>query len=250
MIETPARPTAVPFLRRLLVATDGLEDGTRALKYALALANRYASELVIFYAFERIPALGETNRAGALVDAEAILGTALRQAHDAGIAATTRALEGGTLEMIERSVNDGTVDALVMGTRNERGAARLFEGSVASTMVRRADVPVFVVSPAMRMPSAPCTRILVAVDDSVPNDRAADFAAAFARADGATLVHCTVAPGEDAAEQIIEAASAHDVGAIVVGTHGRSGIRRLFIGSIAEGVLRKSGVPVAFVRGH
>jgi len=89
MIETPARPTAVPFLRRLLVATDGLEDGTRALKYALALANRYASELVIFYAFERIPALGETNRAGALVDAEAILGTALRQAHDAGIAATT-----------------------------------------------------------------------------------------------------------------------------------------------------------------
>jgi nucleotide-binding universal stress UspA family protein len=230
-----------------MVATDGMEDGTRAVEYAVALAHRYASELVIFFAFERIPALGETDRSGALVDAEAILDTARRHARDAGISATTRALEGSTLDMILRSVAEEHVDALVMGTRNEHGAARLLEGSVSSTIVRRADVPVFVVSQAMRLPFARCTRILVAVDESAPNERALEFATAFARADRATLVRCTVAPGDDAAAQINEAASSDDVGAIVVGTHGRNGVQRLFIGSLAEGVLRHSRVPIAFV---
>jgi nucleotide-binding universal stress UspA family protein len=231
-----------------MVATDGLEDGMRAVEYAVALAQRYASELVMFYAFERIPALGETDRAGALVDAEAILGAALGRAHDAGISATTRALEGGTLDTILQSVEGEGVDAVVLGTRNERGALRLLEGSVSSTIVRRADVPVFVVSQAMRLPFARCARILVAVDDSAPNERAIDFAAAFARADGAALVRCDVASAPDAAEQIIGAAASHDVDAIVVGTHGRSAVRRLFVGSVAEGVLRQSRVPVAFVR--
>ena len=233
-----------------MVATDGLEDGMRAVEYAVALARRYASELVLFYAFERIPALGETDRAGGLVDAEEILDAALRHARAAGIAATTRALEGSTLDMILQSVDGERVDAVVMGTRNERGAVRLLEGSVSSTIVRRADVPVFVVSQAMRLPFARCARVLIAVDASAPNERATDFAAAFARADGAALVRCDVAPGVDAAEQILEAATSRDVDAIVVGTHGRSGLQRLFVGSIAEGVLRHSRVPVAFVQHH
>jgi nucleotide-binding universal stress UspA family protein len=250
VIETLTRPTAPPFLRRLMVATDGMADGTRAVEYAVALAQRYSSELVIVFAFERGYALGETDRAGALVDAEAILGVALRRARDAGISATTRALEGGTLDMILRGVDDETVDAVVMGTRNERSTVRLLEGSVSSTIVRRAVVPVFIVSQAMRLPFARCARILVAVDGSVPNERALEFGAAFARADGAALVRCAVTPGADVSQQILEAASSHDVDAIVVGTHGRSGVKRLFVGSVAEGVLRQSGVPVAFVQHH
>ena len=35
---------------------------------------------------------------------------------------------------------------------------------------------------------------------------------------------------------------------IVIGTHGRSGVRRLFMGSIAEGVMRRAAVPVMTVR--
>jgi nucleotide-binding universal stress UspA family protein len=250
-VDSPVREIGkgkTPFLRRLLVATDGMDDGMRGVEYAVALAQRYSSELVMFYAFERIPALGETDRSGALVDAEGILSAAFRYARDAGISATTRALEGSTLDMILRSIDNENVDAIVMGTRNERGAVRLLEGSVSNTIVRRADVPVFVVSQAMRRPFERCSRILVAVDDSAPNERAADFAATFARADGAELVRCAVVPGQDTAEQIVDAATSHDVGAIVVGTHGRSGVQRLFIGSVAEGVLRRSQVPVAFVR--
>lgn len=50
-----------------------------------------------------------------------------------------------------------------------------------------------------------------------------------------------------ACREILEAAK--DVGAdlIVIGTHGRSGLGRLFLGSVAESVLRRSGVPVCAI---
>jgi len=36
---------------------------------------------------------------------------------------------------------------------------------------------------------------------------------------------------------------------IVIGTHGRRGLSRLFIGSVAEGVARAASIPVLLVRG-
>ena len=36
---------------------------------------------------------------------------------------------------------------------------------------------------------------------------------------------------------------------IVMGTHGRRGLNRLFVGSVAEGVVRTAPVPVLLVRG-
>ncbi|MEQ1600595.1 MAG: universal stress protein [Methylophilaceae bacterium] len=35
---------------------------------------------------------------------------------------------------------------------------------------------------------------------------------------------------------------------IVIGTHGRSGINRLLLGSVAEGVVREASVPVLLIR--
>jgi nucleotide-binding universal stress UspA family protein len=46
------------------------------------------------------------------------------------------------------------------------------------------------------------------------------------------------------AERILEAANALDVGLIVVGTHGRRGLPRALLGSVAEKVVRLSPVPV------
>ena len=37
---------------------------------------------------------------------------------------------------------------------------------------------------------------------------------------------------------------------IVIGTHGRRGIRRLFLGSVAEGLSRISSKPVLLIRGN
>jgi len=53
-----------------------------------------------------------------------------------------------------------------------------------------------------------------------------------------------------AAATIIEAAHAKKVDLIVMSTHGRSGLGRLILGSVAEAVLRGTTVPVCIVRAH
>lgn len=48
-------------------------------------------------------------------------------------------------------------------------------------------------------------------------------------------------------EAILERAAQDQADVIVVGTHGRTGLRRLLIGSVAEGVLRRAPCPVVVV---
>ncbi len=73
-----------------------------------------------------------------------------------------------------------------------------------------------------------------------------DDALEKARAAGITT-EGIVLSGEPVYE-IVSYATKTRAEAIVVGTHGRSGFRRFFIGSIAEGVLRSAAVPVLTVR--
>ena len=61
-------------------------------------------------------------------------------------------------------------------------------------------------------------------------------------------VHTTVAEGAPD-EEILEYADEHNVDSIVMGTHGRTGLRRHVLGSVAEKVVRLSDVPVLTV-GH
>jgi nucleotide-binding universal stress UspA family protein len=51
------------------------------------------------------------------------------------------------------------------------------------------------------------------------------------------------------AHAILAAAEEEGATMIVVGTHGRSGLARLIIGSVAEAVIRGASVPVLTVRG-
>lgn len=48
--------------------------------------------------------------------------------------------------------------------------------------------------------------------------------------------------------RIVEYAESEDCDLVVMGTHGRGGIDRLLLGSVAEGVVRASSVPVLTVR--
>lgn len=50
-------------------------------------------------------------------------------------------------------------------------------------------------------------------------------------------------------EAILDYAAENDVDAIVIGTHGRTGLDRYLIGSTTEKVVRLSDVPVVTVRG-
>ncbi|NYE22491.1 universal stress protein [Pigmentiphaga litoralis] len=63
------------------------------------------------------------------------------------------------------------------------------------------------------------------------------------------LIEEPFAPG-GIAITIDQAAREASVDIIVMGTHGRRGVRRLLMGSVAEGVLRLSRVPVLLVQGE
>lgn len=57
------------------------------------------------------------------------------------------------------------------------------------------------------------------------------------------------ANGERIANVIIEEARRWPANLIVIGTHGRSGFSRVLFGSVAEGVVRTSHIPVLLIRG-
>ncbi|MFB0826669.1 universal stress protein [Chromobacterium violaceum] len=54
--------------------------------------------------------------------------------------------------------------------------------------------------------------------------------------------------GHDLADLLIGYASAQQADLIVLGTHGRSGLAHLFLGSFAEDILRRSQCPLLVVR--
>jgi nucleotide-binding universal stress UspA family protein len=53
----------------------------------------------------------------------------------------------------------------------------------------------------------------------------------------------------DPAAMIVRTAKEKDCDLIVMGTHGRTGVQRLLLGSVAEQVLRKAACPVLTVKG-
>ena len=50
------------------------------------------------------------------------------------------------------------------------------------------------------------------------------------------------------ARKILEFADHHDIDQIVMGSHGRDGIERAILGSVAETVIRRAPVPVTIIR--
>ncbi len=77
-------------------------------------------------------------------------------------------------------------------------------------------------------------------------DRIVDAASAKAEAAGVAVErHVEIG---DPADAIVARATRTNADAVVMGTHGRSGYRRLFMGSVAEEVLRSSPCPVVVVR--
>jgi nucleotide-binding universal stress UspA family protein len=54
----------------------------------------------------------------------------------------------------------------------------------------------------------------------------------------------------DPAEQIVRAARTKRADVLVLGTHGRTGLNRFFVGSVAQRVIASASCPVVTVRGR
>ena len=63
----------------------------------------------------------------------------------------------------------------------------------------------------------------------------------------ATSVETAIETG-DPADMILDYVHEHDVDHVVIGCHGRSGVARWLLGSVAEAVVRRAPVPVTAVK--
>ena len=171
------------------------------------------------------------------------------------------------------------VDAIVVGTTQKTGLGRL--GSVSTVIVHGAPQSVICVPPnaAIETLRTPVVQsALVATDLSAFANRAVPYAfgltpeggdvhiahivddddynegelakALFALkpADMKRNVHVHVIRGDDAATAIAQTAARLGVDVICVASHGRSGISRALMGSVADKLLRATRKPVLVLR--
>jgi len=181
--------------------------------------------------------------------------------------------------MIELATEEN-VDAILVGTGQKTGLGRL--GSVSSVIVENAPQSVICVPPQADIPTVtvPVLRAaLVATDLSQFSNRAIPYAFAACEPDAEIhLVHIIdddsdvdveeirrtllalppqgakqktsahVVRGDNAAETIAQTAARLGVDLICICSHGRSGITRALVGSVADRLLRETRLPVLVLR--
>jgi nucleotide-binding universal stress UspA family protein len=261
-------------LGRILVPLDGSALAEAVLPVVERLAADHEAEVVLLEVLEGQP-IRERERA-----AERQAGGYLEGALDAlrarGVRRVRAAVWHGEADQaIANAATREAADLVAMSTHGRSGLDRLRFGSVAEGVVRRAPVPVLLVRGPALWDRGGIERILVPLDRSDASEAVLpvvaglagpfDFAiellhvvevilderqaeAYLARVAAALearglRVNATVRPGLPA--EVIPAVRAEtDSGLIAMSTHGRSGLERLLVGSVAERVLKSVSVPV------
>jgi nucleotide-binding universal stress UspA family protein len=205
-----------------------------------------------------------------------------------GAASTARSVQavarrglGRIGDHIIELASEQAVDAIVIGTSQKTGLGRL--GSVSSNIVDEAPQSVVCVPPhaAITTQSVPALhQALVATDLSQFANRAVPYAFALTAAtgeihlvhvvkdddasvdDAALLaqltaltpagapqkVHAHIVRGDDTATTIAQCAARFGVDVICIASHGRSGLSRALVGSVADRLLRATRLPVLVLR--
>ena len=207
--------------------------------------------------------------------------TAARVATETGRGVTWAVLQGRDVgrELLGH-VEESEPLLVVMSTSAAGAAGRALRGSVSDHVMRESSRPVVLVPPGaddMKGKRVHVQRVLVPTDESQLAARALDFVLGLPNADRLELVLVRVVhPGADlaAAERVLHGLveRAHEAGApqveieileaddparaiceavretladaIAMSTRGAGGLRRMVMGSVAEGVVAKSEVPV------
>jgi nucleotide-binding universal stress UspA family protein len=121
--------------------------------------------------------------------------------------------------------------------------ARLWDARVS--LVRVVQPVLLSTDPALPLPTG-YDEQLTAAERNAANDYLRDLAERL-RGQGITATGVAVL-GHGTAETILDLASSSRVGLVALATHGRGGMRRLALGSVADKLVRGAEVPVLVVR--
>jgi len=269
----------------LTVPIDESLQAEHAVDYAVTLAR--GTTVLHFCSVVDAATATASGATGALIDPVPLLealeehaaracSAAVAKAHAHGLKSDGRVLFGSAANAIAEHARINGSDGILICTHARTGFMRVIAGSVTEDLLASSAVPVAVVHEGDH--TAENGPITVAVDGSGTADAAMEAAIGFAGASARALelVHVEESgetPGGTAilraagdrvraaglayelvtlhgraAATIVESAHRHSSAFIVMGTHGRSGIARAALGSVAAAVIEHAHVPVVVVR--
>lgn len=284
LVTTGRQLSPMGRFERVLLLTDSSEFSAGAIREAIRLVQRTDGCLTALSVvmsnpeYESLAAkLLEKEKNEALLHLDQVKATAVA----AGVECEIILRHGVEIyqEIVEEAENNQS-DVIVMGRRGKHDLMRLMMGSTTAKVIGYSHCPVLIVPRAALLEG---NNILLAVDGSRYSDAAATAAANLAkqlrvpiivisvvhpshtevrRAEaeqavkrvisllqhGGTTVSGQVVTGRPA-ETIVETAQQQHSGLIVVGSHGRTGLEKLMVGSVSERVIGLAQGAVLVVRG-
>ncbi len=266
---------------RLLACTDGSEEGQHAVTQALALGRACAGKVFVLQVVKIIPefeAVAPDLRACLEEEIEAQQTATAAAATRLGVEFECRILHCiSPFAAIVAEAEKLQPQIIIIGRYGRTAMERLFMGSITARVIGLSPINVLVVP---RDASLAFQRLLIASDGSAYSDAALLEAIAMAARAGSELLGVAVAreegeipetgeilhrmltaanregvsfqgispQGVAADEGIIQVALEKGVDLIIMGSHGRTGFKRLLMGSVTERVIGQSHGPVLVVK--
>ncbi len=264
-------------LDKLLLSTDRSTFSEGAVREAISFAKQCSCRLYVMSVLETNP---QYETIGADVydkeEAEALkyLESIKRRASQEGVSSCEAALHFGEepYRLIVKEAEERKADMIVIGRRGRSGLLKVLMGQVAAKVIGHACCKVLVVPRAARIEYR---NILVATDGSAHSLAAASEAIGIAKRCGSHIVALSAAHSENELEEakalvnrvvemarsegvtaeaitpigrshdvIVETAGGRGVDLIVMGTYGKTGIKKLLMGSSTEKVIGRAGCAV------
>ncbi len=205
------------------------------------------------------------------------------QLKNSGVEADFSIHSGSIAEEINSLCIDADMDLVVMSTSGRTGIERLVLGSVANKVVQLTNTPLLLIRPGAqwRSRSSQFKRLLATLDGSDSSEQILPYVRALGKqfesevlllsapdAPGAEeykgniegylddvvsdlekagLAARSIVTGAEPAETILAVSESEAVDLIMIATHGRGGLDRFMLGSVADRVVQQTKVPVFLV---
>ncbi len=283
-VAMPTSPQLSPVGRfeRFLVATDGSEFSAGAVREAIRMAQKCGARVrvVSVVASEEYESFGEQLLKKEMDAARQNLDKVAAQAVEAGVACETQAVQANEIyQEIVHEAERMQADLIVMGRRGRRGLARLMLGDVTFNVIGHARCSVLVVPRAAELAGR---HFVVASDGSRFGDAAAAATGNLAKFCRTPVTVVSVTQPSHSAERreeaqravnrivaflkkegietqgivphgrpddmIVQAAQQKGADLIVMGSHGRTGLERVLLGSTTERVINLTSTAVLVVK--
>ena len=284
-VTAPISPQLSPLGRfeRFLVATDGSEYSAGAVREAINMAQKCGARVHVISVVAsgaELESIGQPLLKKELDTAQAHLETVKAQAEASGIACETRLIHGSNIH--QEVVNEAErmqADLVIMGRRGRHGLARLMVGDATVKTIGHAPCGVLVIPRAAALSGR---HFVLASDGSRYADAAAVAAVNLAkychtpvtavsvimpshseerRKEAHSIVKRLVAflrkegvtaegevPLGQPDDMIVQTAQKKQADLIVMGSHGRTGLERILLGSTVERVLNRTNCAVLVVK--